>query len=84
LAEVRQRRTGSAHVLLDRALRDSDSEFEKLAAHPFGSPEPILASHAFDELDDLSGHTWLGQAPPSRSGSPAPEQAESPSALTSS
>jgi hypothetical protein len=77
LTEVRLRRPGSAHVLLGRALGDADAELEKLTAHPFGSPEAILASHAFDELDDLSGHTWLGQAPPSRSGSLAPEQAES-------
>jgi hypothetical protein len=41
-----------AHVPLHGALRDVDSELDKLATNALGAPEPILGGHALNELDD--------------------------------
>jgi hypothetical protein len=60
----------TAHVALDGALGDGDSELEELAADALGTPEAILEGDAPDERDDLSGQppasgrTRFGLLPP--------------------
>ena len=45
--------SGLGHVTLDRALRDSDAEFQEVAAYSLRAPEDIFSGHAVDERDDL-------------------------------
>ena len=54
--------SGPGHISLNRALRDSDAEFQEFAAYSLRAPQDIFSGHAADECDDLwvnSGSTAL-------------------------
>jgi hypothetical protein len=59
LTAMRPRRTRRAHVLLDRALRDADIEFQKLATDSFRSPQDVRGRHLTDERDDVAAETRI-------------------------
>ena len=58
----------SAHVPLNRALADLDTELQELASDALGTPE-ILGSHLLDEIDGFLGDSWLA-SPGSRPATP--------------
>ena len=53
------RRARAAHVPLDDALGNADSELEKLASDSFCPQQPVLQCHAPDELDHLRADSGL-------------------------
>jgi hypothetical protein len=72
---ARQRRIPTiTHVPLHGALRDMDSELDKLATNALGAPEPILSGHALNELDDIGRDARSRRL--LRPRLPAPEQAK--------
>ena len=44
-------------VLLDGAFADVDPEFEQFTVNAFGTPQPVLLRHLFDEINDFLGDT---------------------------
>ena len=51
--------TYAGHVTLDRSLRDTNSELQKLASDSFGTPGPVVDRHAVDELDGAHGKSGI-------------------------
>lgn len=68
------RRAYGTHVTLYAPLRDADAKLEKLSSDAFGTPRPVLARHAADELDDLRSEARLGRSCCFRT--PFPEKAK--------
>jgi hypothetical protein len=62
-----------AHVLLNRALGNSDPEFEQFTTNALGSPEYVVARYEFDQGNRLNCRLL---SPLTTSASPAPEQAK--------
>jgi len=62
------------HVPLHGALRDVDSELDKLATNALGAPKPILSGHALNEFDDIGRDARSRRL--LRPRLPAPEQAK--------
>src|SRR5580658_1062198 len=74
LSAARSSRPRTAHVPLDRSLRDADAELREFSANAFGSPQPALGRHASDEADDIGSDARL--AWPSRAAYATPEETE--------
>ena len=60
---------GLSNPLLNRALGSANAELEQFATNTLSSPQPIVASHALDEIDRLGRHLrpterFLRAAPP--------------------
>jgi hypothetical protein len=75
LPPMRRGWSRSAHISLDSALGDADTELQKFTADSLRSPEPILERYAPNERIDVRGEARLAR--PSSSGPPSPPESES-------